>query len=65
MQFSRCECWFEEQNNIWRAENFGDKVSEMVFLRDFEACQACIDEHKTGCGYTTKNLETQKMIHNM
>ena len=29
--------------------NFGDKVSEMVFLRDFEARQACIDEHKTGC----------------
>jgi len=21
----------------------------MVFLRDFEARQACIDEHKTGC----------------
>ena len=21
----------------------------MVFLRDFESCQACIDEHKTGC----------------
>ena len=21
----------------------------MVFLRDFEAHQACIDEHKTGC----------------
>ena len=37
------------QQNIWRAVNFGDKVSEMVFLRDFEACQACIDEHKTGC----------------
>ena len=33
----------------WHAENFGDKVSEMVFLRDFESCQACIDEHKTGC----------------
>ena len=49
MQFSCCECWFEEQNNIWRAENFGDKVSEMVFLRDFKSCQACIDEHKTGC----------------
>ena len=31
------------------AENFGDTVSEMVFLRDFEAHQACIDEHKTGC----------------
>ena len=37
------------QKNIWRAENFGDTVSEMVFLRDFEARQACIDEHKTGC----------------
>lgn len=37
------------QQNIWRAVNFGDKVSEMVFLRDFEARQACIDEHKTGC----------------
>ena len=37
------------QKNIWRAENFGDTVSEMVFLRDFEAHQACIDEHKTGC----------------
>ena len=37
------------QKNIWRAENFGDTVSEMVFLRDFEACQACIDGHKTGC----------------
>ena len=36
------------QKNIWRAENFGDTVSEMVFLRDFEARQACIDEHKTG-----------------
>ena len=36
-------------NNIWCAENFGDTVSEMVFLRDFEARQACIDEHKTGC----------------
>ena len=35
------------QQNIWRAVNFGDKVSEMVFLRDFESCQACIDE--TGC----------------
>ena len=35
--------------NIWRAENFGDTVSEMVLLRDFEARQACIDEHKTGC----------------
>ena len=34
---------------MWRAENFGDTVSEMVFLRDFEARQACIDEHKTGC----------------
>ena len=29
--------------------NFGVKVSEMVFLRDFEARQACIYEHKTGC----------------
>ena len=37
------------QQNIWRAVNFGVKVSEMVFLRDFEARQACIDEHKTGC----------------
>ena len=39
------------QQNIWRAVNFGDKVSKMVFLRNFEfkACQACIDEHKTGC----------------
>ena len=37
------------QQNIWRAVNFGNKVSEMVFLRDFEACQVCIDEHKTGC----------------
>ena len=50
MQFLRCECRFEEQKNIWCAENFGDKVSEMVFLRDFESrqAQACIDEHKTG-----------------
>ena len=31
------------QKNIWRAENFGDTVSEMVFLRDFETRQACID----------------------
>ena len=39
------------QQNIWRAVNFGVKVSEMVLLRDFEARQACIniDEHKTGC----------------
>ena len=37
------------QQNIWRSVNFGVKVSEMVFLRDFEARQACIDEHKTGC----------------
>ena len=37
------------QQNIWRAVNFGVTVSEMVLLRDFEARQACTDEHKTGC----------------
>ena len=62
----RYECWFEVQQNIWRAVSFGDKVSEMVFLRDFEARQLVLMNIKLDVWiYTTKNLETQTMIHNM